>query len=175
MEAFLLSRIGDSIPMVRSSSQSEPYEPRIKPQESAIYVGRFRAHGDLLRWRRPDRRLSFRLRIQFELFDTGEGLGRLLSGGAIYYARLQAPARYVIPIEIFRRPAIREADFVAAALGNSLVPNDADTAHHGVCPELESVVAKYSPDRALREAAMCRTCRGYLATLILFRSSELAF
>ena len=80
------------------------------------------------------RRLSSRSRIQFELFDTGEGLGRLLSGGAIYYARLQAPARYVIPIKIFRRPAIREANFVAAAVGNSLVPNDADTALHGCVP-----------------------------------------
>jgi hypothetical protein len=74
------------------------------------------------------RRLSSRSRIQFELFDTGEGLGRLLSGGAIYYARLQAPARYVIPIKIFRRPAIREADFVAAALRDSFVFDEPD--HH---------------------------------------------
>ena len=90
------------------------------------------------------RRLSSRSRIQFELFDTGEGLGRLLSGGAIYYARLQAPARCVIPIKIFRRPAIREADFVAAALGNSLVPNDADTALHG-CVPMSSLPLKPEP------------------------------
>jgi hypothetical protein len=68
--------------------------------------------------------------LQRVLFRPRKELCRSLCGRAIDLIGTQPPTRYVIPIEVLRRPPIRETDFEAPAQGGGFVENDADAIGH---------------------------------------------
>ena len=66
--------------------------------------------------------------------SSSKGLGLLQSHFAGDHVRPQPAAGQVFPIEILRRPAVRETDLEAAALRHGLMLDDADVCHGPMIP-----------------------------------------
>lgn len=84
--------------------------------------------------------------------------GLLKSLGAGRDLTNRATAGVIVPIEINARPAIGEADFVAAALGHSFMLTDADGGGHGAIKAASQRARKLSiasRSRLARATAYC--------------------